>query len=128
MDGKRIMLHELGRKLSCEIIRQAALDVDGGQLGTFKLGIFRQFLPLTGYVRRQGFRLRADRDVLAGGHRHSAGNQPGKASDKHGLSRTVGSGDSDDQAGSRQQSVIGTEYGRPQPAKTRSGMAFVNPW
>ena len=65
---------------------------------------------------RLGVGLRADRDVLARGHRHRARDQPGDAGDQHRCARPLGRGDAEDQARGRDDAVVGAEHRGAQPA------------
>ena len=63
-----------------------------------------------------GVALRADRDELADRHRHRPGDERGDTGGEHRRPRRVGGGDADDQAGGGDDSVVGPEHGRAQPA------------
>ncbi len=110
---------ELLRDRQGEGMVQAALAVDARQLAQFGLRFLGQFLLFAGDVGFLGVRLSADRDVLARRHRHGPRDQPGKPSDEDRPRLGVGRRDADDQAGGRDDAVIGPQHRRAHPADPR---------
>ena len=111
MGAERILGHQLNRDLARQLRRDAALDVDLRQLLALARDIGAELRALARQLGVLDVGLRADRNVLAGGHRHGAGNEPGDAGDEHVAVGAAGGGDAGDEAGGRQDAVVGAEHG-----------------
>ena len=61
--------------LLCQVVGQAAVAVDAGELGEFGLGVGGEFALFFGAVAAFDVDLRAHRNVLSGGHGHRSGGQ-----------------------------------------------------
>src|SRR4029077_10145986 len=111
-----IFRHQLLGNLPRKDLIDAALDVNFGQFVNFKLDISAQFLALARKVRLFGVGLRADRHILAGGHRHRARHQSRHTRDQYIFLRRGGRGNADDQACRRDDAIVGPENRRSQPS------------
>ncbi len=119
------LLGDLARQRRVE----PALHVDAGQFVQLILGLGGEFGSLAGEVGFLRVLLRADGDVLAGGHGHRAGHQPGHAGNQYLRAPGAGRGDADDEAGRRHDAVIGAQHGGAQPADALGAVFFaVGSW
>ncbi|MNE47349.1 hypothetical protein D3C80_1417520 [compost metagenome] len=125
MSRQGVVRHHLFGDLAGQIGRQATLLVDGGQLAMLGLGIGGQFGGLAGDVGLFGIGLGTDRDVLARGHRHGPGDQSGHARDQDGGLGRARRRHADDQAGGRDDAVVGAQHRRAHPADPADQMGFV---
>jgi hypothetical protein len=89
---RRELLGNLPRK---DLI-DTALYVDLGKLIQFKRGIVAQLFAFAREIRPFCVRLRTDGHILAGGHRHGAGNQSRNTRDQDSALRHGRRGDADD--------------------------------
>ena len=80
---KRIPFGQLHGDLPCKGLVKATRAVDLGQLFQFRLGRFPKFPCLARNVGLLCIRLRADRDVFTGRHRHGAGNEAGETGNQN---------------------------------------------
>jgi hypothetical protein len=71
-----------------------------------------------------GVGLRTDGDILAGGHRHHAGDQAGDARYQDIVLCRGRRGDTEDQARCRDDTIVGPEYGGSQPLDAGDEMAL----
>ena len=95
--------------------RQAPLLVDPGELAQLALRVAAQLALLQADVGLLGVALRADRHVLAGGHRQRAGHQPGDPGGDDRGARRAGRGHAEHEARGRHDAVVGAEHGGAQP-------------
>jgi hypothetical protein len=114
--AERVLGHQLQRDVTSEIGIDAALDVDLRQLFPLALDVVGELLRLARQLGVLGIGLRADRDVLAGGHRHGSGNEAGDAGDENVAMGAAGGGDAGDETSGGQDTVVGAEHGSTQPA------------
>src|SRR6478752_735232 len=125
MRGQRVVGRELARDLGCQLASHPLGLVELGQLLELALGVLVQLLALERQERPLRVTLGADRDVLAGSHRHGTGGQGGDArEDDRGLvgGRTR---DADDDAGGRHDAVVGAEDAGPEPVEARADVGVV---
>ncbi|KIJ02770.1 hypothetical protein ST27_01665 [Xanthomonas phaseoli pv. phaseoli] len=111
--------------LACQRSIQPALAVDRSELFQFALRVIAKFAPFQRQVGTLGVRLRLHRHIFAGSHRHRAGDQAGDAGGKHVRCGRTAAGHADQQAGHREDAVIGAKHGGTQPASVVAAMAFV---
>jgi len=112
------------RDLSREAFLQPSRDIDLHELILFKSRVSRQFTLLADKIGMFGIGLRAYRDIFARSHRHGSGHKPGDTRQQD-IRPRCGSGcNAQDQAGSRNDPVIGTKHGGPEPSDAFDGMAF----
>jgi len=107
-----------------ERVIKTSLYIDVSQFGVLASAIRRQFLAFPVEIGALGVRLRADGDVLAGGHRHRARYQTRDPRDEDAAAASVGCRHTDDQTRGGDQPVIRPEDGRPEPADTVGAMHF----
>lgn len=100
-------------------LRKTALDVDVGKLIKFERGVLAQFSTFARETRLFGVRLRDDRHIFAGRHRHGAGDQPSDACNQHIVLGRSRRGNTDNQACGRNDAVVGSEHRGPKPPNTR---------
>ena len=114
---------QLLRDLLRQVPLEAALDIDVDELGHLELRVLLQLAAFDLDVRLFDVALRADRDVLAGGHGQRPGGQPRDAGDHHRAAGHRGRRDADDQAGGRDDAVVRAQD-RPRAANRpgRSGV------
>ena len=124
MRVQRVVGHQLLRNLFCERRFKATTNVDGRQLLVLTYVVGLEFLPLKIEVGLLGIRLRVNRHILAGGHRHRSGNQSGDSRDQHAAVTPVRRGDSEHQARSGEDTVVGAQYGRAQPTDAPYAVPF----
>src|SRR6478736_2582768 len=125
MRGQRVVGRELARDLGCQLASHPLGLVELGQLLELALGVLVQLLALERQERPLRVTLGADRDVLAGSHRHGTRGQGGDArEDDRGLvgGRTR---DADDDAGGRHDAVVGAEDAGPEPVEARADVGVV---
>ena len=120
-----VVLGELHRHLAGEVVVEALVLVDRGELGQLALGHVGQLPLLLGDVGLLGVALRAHRHVLAEAHREGAGGEPGDTGGEHGGAARVGGDDAEDQRGGGDDAVVGAEDGGPQPTGTVAEVAFL---
>jgi hypothetical protein len=124
MGGQRTVCHQLLGHLLRQAGLDAPVDIDGGQLLLLRGGVLLELCLLARQIGFLGVRLRMDRDILARGHRHGAGHQPCDASQHETAGARTGSCDPEHQTGSRDDAVVGAQYGGPQPADALSAVTF----
>jgi hypothetical protein len=95
---ERVVFHQLGGDARGQRLVEPALHVDGRQLGVLLLGIRGQFPTLAREVGAFRVGLRADRHVLAGSHRHRAGDEAGDAGNQDDLGTRARRRDAQDEA------------------------------
>ena len=100
------MPHQLAGNLGGECRIQPALDVDGRQLSVLMLGILVQLLGLPGQIGAFGIRLRTDRYILAGRHRHGTSDKACDACDQDALGVRPCRGYAQDEACSGNYAVV----------------------
>jgi len=123
--GQRAFGHELSRHGASEVWFQPSLHVNTGELVLLGFRLGRELVSFTIEVGALGVGLRADRDVFAGGHGKGAGDEAGNAGDQDVVSRRIRRRDADDEAGGRDDAVVGAEHRRPQPADPLTSMALT---
>ena len=84
MGAQGIFGHQLSGNLRGKVAIEATLDVDARQLRELRGGILPQLFALAAQIGFLGVGLRADRHVLAGGHRHGPSYQSRDAGDQYG--------------------------------------------
>ena len=94
------------------------------QFFVFRRRVGLQLLALAGEVGLFGIGLRTDRDIFARRHRHRAGDQAGDARQQDVALGGGGGGDAQDQAGGRDDAVIGAQHGGAQPSDALDQMMF----
>ena len=124
MGAQGVLRHELLGNLPRQRRVDTALDVDVGELLLLERSVLAQLLALACEVGLLGVGLRTDGDILAGGHRHGAGHQPGDARDQHRVLGRGRRGHADDQARGRDDPVVGPEHGSTQPPDTADQMVL----
>ena len=122
--GQGILCHQLPGNLPRKNLIDAALDVDFGKFINVKLDIFAQLLAFAREVRPFGVGLRADRHILAGGHRHGAGHQSRDTRDQDVVLRRGRRGNADDQACRRDNAIVRPENRCSQPPDAADEMAL----
>ena len=75
-------------------------------------------------VGQLGVALAADRAVLPDRHRERSGEEGGQAGGEQHAAAHVGGGHADQEAGRREQPVVGAEHAGPQPAGPTAGVAL----
>ncbi len=110
MRGKRVMFHQLVGDLPCQRGIESPLHIDQGQLLPLGVSAFGQFLALALQIGLFRVRLRADRDILAGCHRHRAGDESRDSRDEDVARRAVRRGDADEETGGRHDPVIRAQH------------------
>src|SRR5882672_1425867 len=88
------------------------------------LGILDQLLALPSQIGAFGIRLRAHRYILAGRHRHGAGDQACDAGDQDRLGARPRGGHAQDEARGGDDAVVCAEDGRAEPADPLCPMSF----
>ena len=124
MGGQGIFRRELLGNLPRKSLIDTALYVDLGKLIQFKLGIVAQLLAFAREIRLFRVGLRTDGHILAGSHRHGASNQTRDTRDQDSALRRCRRGNADDQAGSRDDAVVGPEHCGPQPPNAVDKVVF----
>ena len=117
-------VHQLHGHLMRQLRVEPAAPVDGSQFFHFVLGVLGELAAFAFEVGLFGVGLRADRDVFPRGHRQRACRQARDARQQHGRARGAAGGHADDQAGRRDEPVIGAQNGGAQPADAVGHMAF----
>ena len=97
---------------------QAPLLVDPGELSQLAIRVAAKLALLQADVGLLGVALRADRHVLAGGHRQRPGHQPGDPGGDDRSTRRAGSGHAEHEARGRQDAVVGAKHRGPQPVRS----------
>ncbi|MNV98886.1 hypothetical protein D3C71_1941890 [compost metagenome] len=85
------------------------MHVDVGEFGVLSFRVAGQFCPFAGQVRPLGIGLGVHRNVLASGHGHGPGHQPRHSGDQQRGVAGVGRRDPNQQAGGRDNAVVGTQ-------------------
>lgn len=67
---------------------------------------------------------RAEQHANAGGHRHGAGHQCRNTADQNAGVAGTGRGDADDEAGGRDDAIVGAKHGCAQPANAIGPMTL----
>ena len=124
MGSQGVFRRELLGNLSRKGLIDTALYVDFGKLIEFKLGIVAQLLAFACEIRLFRVGLRADGHILAGGHRHGARNQTRDTRDQDSALRRRRRGDADDQAGGRNDAIVGPKHCGPQPPNAVDKVVF----
>lgn len=119
------MGHQLRRNLPSQQLIQPAPDIDGGEFSKFRWRISLKFPPLTIQVRRLGVGLRTDRHIFPCGHRHRPGHQTRNTCHHQTASRSIGRGNTNQQARGRDDPVISAQHRRPQPANPAGSMPLL---
>ena len=83
MGAERVLRHQLIRNSQRKVVVDATCDVDLGQFLPLERGVLAKLLALARQIGPFGIGLRADRNILAGRHRHRAGHQAGHAGDQN---------------------------------------------
>ena len=125
MCAERVLGHQLFRDFGGKLRVEAALDVDRRELPVLGVDVGLELLALARKIRMLGVRLRADRDVFAGRHRHRAGHEAGEPGHHHGAAVRAGGGDADHEACGRDDAVVRAEDRRPEPADAARAMSFA---
>ena len=120
-----VVRHQLVGHLFGQRRIESPADVDPRQFPVFGFDIRLQFVVLAFKFSMLAVGLRMHRDVLAGGHRHRPGHQPGNAGDQNALPAAVRSRHAKYQAGRGNNAVVRTEHGGAQPAHPACAMSFV---
>ncbi len=111
-----VVRHELLGDEAREPGLDAALLVDLRQLAQLAAAVLRDRLRFDGEVSPLGVALRADRDVLADRHGGRARHQSGQGRGQQCGALGIRGGDTDHEAGHRQDPVVGAQHGGAQPA------------
>ncbi len=115
MGTKRILRHQLNRHLLRERGVETMGNIDVGQLLLLKTGTGPKGRCFAGEIGGLGVGLRAYGDILAHGHRHGASDQARDARHQDVAARSTGRRHANDQAGGRDDAIIGAEHGRTEP-------------
>lgn len=113
------MRHELRGDLFRERRLKPTSDVDFRQLLMLTSVVCFEFLAFQLKFGLFRVGLRVHRDVLTCSHRHRSGDQPCDARDQDVVVSAMRSCDSEHEAGRRKDAIVGTQYGRSEPADTR---------
>src|SRR5689334_1751164 len=119
---------ELGGNLLGEPSGEPSLAVDPGQLRALADRVAHELAPLEVEIGALGIRLRADRDVLPGGHRGGAGHKPRDARRHDRGAARIGSGNTDDDRRHRDDAVVRAEHGGAQPPGAMAEVALPATW
>jgi hypothetical protein len=114
--GQGVLRHQLLGNLPRKCLIYTALDVDIGKFIKLKLRILAQLLAFARQVRLLCVGLRANRHILAGGHRHGTSYQTRDSRDQYIVLCGSRCGNADDQARGRNNSIIGAKHCSAQPA------------
>ncbi len=124
MSAEGIVRHELLGDLFGERGVESAGDIDVGQFAMLAGVIGGEFGAFHFEFSLFGVGLGVDGDVLAGGHGHGAGDQAGDSRDHDIGVGGVGGGNAQDEAGGREDAVIGAENGGAEPADASDAVLF----
>ena len=124
MRAERIVGHELLGDLLRERGIQATTDVDRRQLLSLARVVRLSSVRSRSSVSLLGVRLRADRDVLSGGHRHGPRDQAGDPGDQYVAVTRFRGGDPHDQARRRHDAVVRAQHRGAQPADASGAVSF----
>ncbi|MNY03832.1 hypothetical protein D3C86_1364720 [compost metagenome] len=103
------------------------MHVDVGEFDVLGFRVACQFCPFAGQIGPLGIGLGMHGNVLTSGHGHGAGHQPRHTGDQQSGVAGVGGRDADQQAGGRDNPVIGAQDGGAQPADTIASMCLGVP-
>ena len=103
---------------------ESAGDIDGCEFGVFVFAVCGQLVSLPVQICALGVGLGADGHIFTGRHGHCPSHQPGYAGDQHAAAAGFGCGHADDQTGSGNNAVVGSEHGGPEPADAVGAMRF----
>jgi hypothetical protein len=107
--------HELIRNLDGEGAIETAAHVDPSQLSSLSLGGSCELAALARQVGALGIGLGADRDILTSGHGKGPGGETSDRSEQNGAPAGSSRCDPDDQTAGRDETIVGTEHGCPEP-------------
>ena len=111
MGAERIRSRERFGDLAGQLYWEPAFDIDRGQFLLLALWMRLELAEFLFEIGSLNISLGADGHVLAGGHRHSAGNQCGYGRREYETRGGSGCNYADGNARHRNDSIIGTEYG-----------------
>ena len=128
MRAEPIARAELLRDCHRELLFEASLHVDRGQLVQFLSRPTRKLSRFTLDVGLLRVALRADRHVLPHGHRHRSGDKARHAGDQDGLLRRRGRRDTNHEACDRHDPVVCPEHRGAQPPCAPTPMLLSHPF
>jgi hypothetical protein len=124
VSAQRVVLHELVRDSPREVLAQSPSHVNPHELAVLAGIVGRELSALAREIRLLAVGLRPHGYVLAGGHRHRAGDGAGDAGGQQAHLARIGGRDADQQARRRDDAVVGAEHGGAQPARADRAMPF----
>jgi 4'-phosphopantetheinyl transferase len=124
MCAYRVVRHELLGDLLGEHGVDAATNIDRRQFFALAHIVHPEFRSFTHEIGLLGVRLRMHRDVFTGSHRHSPGHEAGDPCDQYAAAGPMRCRDPEDQTRGRKDTVVRTQYRRPQPADVLRAMPF----
>ena len=119
-----VMRHELLGDLGGERGIETATDIDGGEFRMFAAIIGNQVRTCQDKISLLRIGLRIHGHVFASRHRHGTGREAGNARHQHSTWGSIGGRDPDDEAGCRQQPIVGAEYCGAQPSYATRAVRF----
>jgi hypothetical protein len=112
---QRVLRHRLLGHLPRQWLVDTSLGVDFGKFVEFECGVFAQLLAFTCKISLLSVRLRTDGNIFAGRHRHRPSHQSRNTCNQHIASRCSRGCNADDQARGRDDTVIRSQNGGPEP-------------
>ena len=125
MRRERIFRHQLAGHQPGEVRLETPLHVNGNELLFFGFRLRRQLVSFEIEVGAFGVRLRADRHIFTRCHGQGTGDQAGDTREQDFVTVGAGGRDADDQAGRRDDPVIGSEDCGAQPADPVRAVPFA---
>ena len=121
---QRAAARQRRRHLARQRRREAPFLIDPGELAKLAGRVPAKLARLEAHVGLLGVPLRADRHILAGGHRERSRHQPGDPRDDDRRARRARRRHPQHEARGRQDAVVGAEHASAQPVGTMAEMDF----